>query len=628
MQEQEPSPGGSGEQMRNMEEHTEGGDYETPVSVPPPLGVQTVKTPFHRPGATEHLPPQPEMPSDPRFTPPIPPTLPPVDHAPRETIPPDTGSTHAGVNDAEELGAGAVSGKPVIYPKDHQPCDLYATFIDELERAKDTEHGPHVFNGGIGCVQLKKVGGRTEVIPLPPNKAGSALLGLILSLLFTFLFRRQGQGDAVPTSAPDKVVLSILADPSDLSRLDRITDIPPIRPDGTIVQQPGYDKETCTFYDPAGLRLDIPEQPTHDDVRRAVDTIRKPFERFPFVGRSGFANYAALLLTPLVRSLIDGNVPLLVVRSPTMGSGKSKLAACANIIATGRTNVTTTPKSDEEMHKTLLSVLQGKPQIVVIDNEEGKFGSTVLAAVLTTSTYVGRVLGKNEMREVPVHAAFVITGVNLEVTGDLPRRCYLVELDPECEKPEERLFDFDPEVYVKEHRPALIVALMTLIRFWSIQGKPGWGGKPFGSFECWTKVIGGILQAAGIEGFLENRDALANSDRDELALFYQGWRDVFGNAPQLSRDILALVRPKLISGHAMPLSPQGRILRDCLPEDILDIVDQKEGKATGQLAGVLRKYANRPAGGLKLVAGKDSHHKVRTWTVVSVDSGRDKKAIS
>lgn len=51
-----------------------------------------------------------------------------------------------------------------------------------------------------------------------------------------------------------------------------------------------------------------------------------------------------------------------------------------------------------------------------------------------------------------------------------------------------------------------------------------------GSFESWASVVGGVLEAAGVEGFLENREArvadLSEEDGDGTAEFLRAWREL------------------------------------------------------------------------------------------------------
>jgi hypothetical protein len=70
-----------------------------------------------------------------------------------------------------------------------------------------------------------------------------------------------------------------------LKVLHGVTHTPTIRPDGTILDVPGYDLVTGLLYlpDPKLIIPPIPDRPTQDQIWQAVRTILEPIEEFPFV---------------------------------------------------------------------------------------------------------------------------------------------------------------------------------------------------------------------------------------------------------------------------------------------------------------------------------------------------------
>jgi hypothetical protein len=83
----------------------------------------------------------------------------------------------------------------------------------------------------------------------------------------------------------------------------------------------------------------------------------------------------------------------------------------------------------------------------------------------------------------------------------------------------------------------LVAACLTLIRHWINEGCPEWRGKPLPSFEEWSRVMGGLLQTIGVDGFLQNLDMTADassSDEGDWPDFIGGWFDTFGSKPRLS----------------------------------------------------------------------------------------------
>jgi putative DNA primase/helicase len=103
--------------------------------------------------------------------------------------------------------------------------------------------------------------------------------------------------------------------------------VPTLRPYGTILDKPGYDKATELIYVPApGFVMPIPDAPTALEVAAAVDTIDgEVLIDFPFADAASRANAWALLLTPILRPAIEEGVPLALLDAPSPGSGKTLL---------------------------------------------------------------------------------------------------------------------------------------------------------------------------------------------------------------------------------------------------------------------------------------------------------------
>ena len=74
-----------------------------------------------------------------------------------------------------------------------------------------------------------------------------------------------------------------------------------------------------------------------------------------------------------------------------------------------------------------------------------------LAAMLTQEyAFNNRILGRSEDVTVENVSVLFATGVNLQLSGDMPSRCLLVRIEPEDERPEQRRFPFDQIVKAKE----------------------------------------------------------------------------------------------------------------------------------------------------------------------------------
>src|SRR5262249_55837535 len=101
-------------------------------------------------------------------------------------------------------------------------------------------------------------------------------------------------------SPPEVVVRDVISRGTwpGLPSLSGGVETPVIRPDGSILSEPGYDPATWLFYAPrAGFRLPpIPCAPGGSDVRHAVALLEEAFCDFPFADPASRANAYALLL--------------------------------------------------------------------------------------------------------------------------------------------------------------------------------------------------------------------------------------------------------------------------------------------------------------------------------------------
>jgi hypothetical protein len=108
-------------------------------------------------------------------------------------------------------------------------------------------------------------------------------------------------------------------------------------------------------------------------------------------------------------------------------------------------------------------------------------------------------------------------------------RLYVTRMDAKVENPRLRDVTFrhpNLKEWTAEHRPALVAALLTLVQAWIGADRPAYTGKRLAGFEAWSNVIGGVLQHAGVPGFLANRDQvmrIAQRSHDEDIDFVAEW---------------------------------------------------------------------------------------------------------
>jgi hypothetical protein len=295
-----------------------------------------------------------------------------------------------------------------------------------------------------------------------------------------------------------------------------------------------------------------------DDMEVARRLLDEWLGGFRFADAAGYALAIGAALTPIVRELVDGPTPLIAVDAPTPGSGKGLLVGTIGIISGGGSTPIMSDASDEaEMRKRVTSTLMDGPSVVVIDNIKRKLESGTLAAVLTSREWRDRKLGFSENVVLPNRALWMATGNNITVDSEIARRTVWLRIDPRVDRPWERdhFRRADLAAWVREHRHELLWALLVLVRQWMAVGRPPWDGKPLGSFESWTRVVGGVLMVAGIDGFLSNREALyqtVDAETQVWRAFVNNWWDRFSDHPTKAAALLDLAVDCEMLGALVP----------------------------------------------------------------------------
>jgi hypothetical protein len=161
-------------------------------------------------------------------------------------------------------------------------------------------------------------------------------------------------------------------------------------------------------------------------------------------------------------------------------------------------------------------------------------------------------LGSSRMVDLPVEMPWVATGNNPQIGCDLVRRICAIRLDAQMPDPTNRTgFRHALPQWAIEERSSLVWAALTLIQHWVAQGQPTWKGPAVASFEQWSRVMGGILEAAEIDGFGSNA-ATFRRERNVRGNAWQAlvreWWERFGAKNVSSHEIWALAFDLAIEG--------------------------------------------------------------------------------
>jgi hypothetical protein len=493
---------------------------------------------------------------------------------------------------------------------------------DALEALIDYNDPPRIFSRAGSLVRLHK----SERYVIEPLTRDSLKYALAKSASFYVL----GEGvrvREVEVSPPNDVANNILAaeDWPGIPEIKGIIQTPIIRQDGSILSVPGYDEDTKLYLDPildlSGLA--IAEELTQKDAAEASQCIlNEIFSDFPFENNASRTNILATLLSVIVRSMINGNVPITILDKPQAGTGASLIADIISITTTGRpASMWGMPYTEDEWRKAITSALVDGSPVIVIDNVTGRLQSASLARALSAKIWQDRILGKSQMVALPQEAVWIATGNNIEIGGDIARRAIWVRLDAAQARPWTRTGFRHPDLlgWIIENRAQIIAQLLIMARAWALAGKPP-GSARLGGFNEWAKVISGILEFAGVPDFMGNASQLYDQmdvDVQQWDSFLEEWSVLHGCQP---------IRAGVLRDELTSLDPIYATLRDSMPEDVADAISKNKAGSL-KLSHVLHKHLNQVyPSGRKLAQEMDKHSKVALWIVAGISKNQVSKS--
>jgi hypothetical protein len=422
-------------------------------------------------------------------------------------------------------------------------------------------------------------------------------------------------GEVVPVWPEGQTMGAVMTYASSFKGLDKLASAPFVRKDGTVCLEPGYDEASRTFLieDQDLGKVKVPDQPSAEQIEAAVWLLRDEWlGDFPFATKADKANALALVLTPFIRGQVE-LVPLAVVDGLQMGVGKNLLADCLAILVTGRpANPLPFSMDDEENRKLVTSQYRTGEELFIFD-EAHRIEGAALARSITAINYRDRILGVSQMAEFPNRITWVALGNQVNVIGDLARRVYRIALHPDEPDPQNRLASSfrhpDLKAWTREHRAELLGAALTLIRAWFVAGQPyDPRASTMGSFENWERVVGGVLQVAGVDGFLGGLDTW-REESDFVRSFWVAhlhWlHETFGGDEFLVAD----VRERAYNNLKDAELPPG--MEDPAGKDYT----RELGKAYARVVG-------KWTGGFRLVREGKGHNNAIKWKVERHEPGK------
>jgi hypothetical protein len=313
--------------------------------------------------------------------------------------------------------------------------------------------------------------------------------------------------------------------------------VPDANGSAMLISEPGWYKAPIDLI-MADTGFTVPPVPRHAQAWEVEEALNFLLEEvlgdFPFldfdtkgVERSepSQANALAMLITPFMRRLLNSPTPVFFISKPVPGTGGTLLGTVPIILFDGD-DPTPEPytQNEEEMRKSLLaSIMTTRSHLFFDDVRE--FNNRVLLQAITSKNIGGRLLGATKTVERPNRFNWIATGNNPNLGTEMQRRAVNVRLVRFVEDVQTVVYSKPnyPE-WLKEHRAETVHAILTLIQHWIDMGMPLFKERKRATFEDWSMKVGGVLQACGIEGFLDNGKS-PTADMEEVAIktFVSAW---------------------------------------------------------------------------------------------------------
>jgi len=362
-----------------------------------------------------------------------------------------------------------------------------------------------------------------------------------------------------------------------------------------LITTPGYDTQTQLLMAFDKNDFSITDHKLSDDeVLAKLENIYAPFVSFEVASGADKSVLLAAIFSAVVRQGIK-TCPAFGFDAPMQGSGKTLLAETIGMLAANKSPsaLASQPKNkDDDFRKRLFSTLLQGDKVCLFDNLVGSFDSASFAAALTSEYFEDRVLGVSKTDKVLVKTLFLITGNNLNITGDMSRRVLMMRLAPKSDNLTQRKYDFDPLVKVADLRFEIISDVLSLINHWNHCGAHKASGT-MTSFGEWD-----LLVRQPLAYFAEQYPQLQLHDVLTVSVNQQA---ASSDKESLVALLIALAREFKIdedfkAGEAL----QALKTNDELSDAVYSFIDKNRLQSSQHLGNLLKQYVDRSLEGLVL----------------------------
>ncbi len=337
-------------------------------------------------------------------------------------------------------------------------------------------------------------------------------------------------------------------------------------------------------------------------IDRLPRRLRELLSDFSFKSATDLVNAVGALLTGLlVTRFVSVGKAIFVLDGNQPSVGKTLFGRVLGMLLSG---IEPAPikytTDDEELGKKICANLRGHgASILLFDNAKiraGAIESAVIEANSTAPQISLRILGESANHEQPNDMLWVITMNNTRLGADLAARSCPIRFHFDGDPNTRRTSHRDLIQFVRNHRLELLDELAGMVVAWNQQGRPP--GTPTHRLGEWACTIGGILNANGLPGFLDNLEEASgefNTALDQFVALAEA--AVSTSDPSLQRVVHTLSEPQ--SGNSAPADwglPAGELIglfrRANVLTERLEVSKSLKSRST-TIGRFLSQYINR-----------------------------------
>jgi hypothetical protein len=277
----------------------------------------------------------------------------------------------------------------------------------------------------------------------------------------------------------------------------------------------GFHEGPCTLvcgesFDPTDLPPLAAGLKPPDTVEEVLDLLpplmRRWMRGFHWNSHTDLINYVAgPLMIVLMPIFVEAGHPAMMFWANKAGVGKSLAAQCLAILKDGQQAAASSMEGgSKEIENQIASELNDGRTTLFFDNQKGQINCPTLEANITDAELGYRAFFTQSKIRRPNDVLWLLTTNDGKPSEDLLVRCIHVRLHYEGDPGTHQFLMTEDEVvgFVKANRAGILAEAAGMVRRWLDAGRVM--VRTVGRFEKFNNIVGSVLAANGLPGFLSN----------------------------------------------------------------------------------------------------------------------------